>query len=74
MRDARVVPGNRLLVGVEVVVLGGHVVAEENVRERLEAVRVPARNVDRPGISVADVLGERLVGLEIEDDHSRPAA
>ena len=49
-------------------------VAEEDVRERLEAVRVTAGHVDGDGVLVADVLGERLAGRTVEDHHAgRPA-
>ena len=68
MRDARVVPGNRVLVGLVGVELDSHVVAEEDVRERLEAVRVVPRDVDRDGIVLTDVLDERVARLPIEDD------
>ena len=56
---ARIVPGDALLVGVGWVVLLGHVVGEQEVGERLEAVRVAAGDVERDRILVADVLGER---------------
>ena len=66
--DARIVPGNAVLVGIGRVVLLGHVVAEQDVRQRLEAVRVDAGDVDRGRVVVADVLGERLAGRPVEDD------
>ena len=68
MRDARVVPGNRVLVGVGRVELDRDVVAEEDVRQRLEAMRVVAGDVDRDRVVLADVLGERLARLAIEND------
>ena len=60
-----------MLVRVGRVVLLGHVVAEEAVGERLEAVRVVAGDVDGDRVVVADVLGERLAGLAVEDDDAR---
>ena len=57
-----------MLVGILGVVLLGHVVEEEAVRQRLVAVRVDARDVDADGIVVADVLGERLAALPVEHD------
>jgi hypothetical protein len=49
------------------------VVTEEEIGERLEAVGAPAGNVDGDRVVVADVLAERLAGLEVEhDDASRP--
>jgi len=62
-----------MLVGVFRVVLLGHVVTEQKVGDRLEAVRVATGDVDADGVLVADVLAERLAALEIEDDDpSRP--
>ena len=52
------------------VVLLGHVITEEEIGERLEAVRVVAGDVDGDRILVADVLGERLAALAIEHDHA----
>ena len=57
-----------MLVGVGGVVLLGHVVTEEHVRQCLEPVRVVARDIERDGIVLADVLGERLPRAAIEDD------
>jgi hypothetical protein len=48
------------------------VVTEQEVGQRLETVRAAARHVDRHGILVPDVLGERLAGLQVEHDHPRP--
>src|SRR3954453_11126741 len=56
-----------MLVRVGGVVLLGHEVTEETIGERLVAVRVPAGHVDRNGVLVADVLGERRAGLAVED-------
>ena len=50
------------------VVLLGDVVAEEQIGQRLEAVRVRPGDVDRDGVVVADVLGERLAALPVEHD------
>ena len=50
------------------VVLLRHVVGEEDVGQRLEPVRVASRDVERDGIVVADVLGERLAAASVEDD------
>ena len=47
------------------------VVTEEQVGERLEAVRVDAGDVDRDRVLVADVLSERLAGRAVEDDDAR---
>ena len=58
--DPRIGPAEALLVRGGRVVLLGHVVAEEEIGERLEAVRVVPRNVDRGRVVVADVLGEAL--------------
>ena len=52
--------GDAVLVGVGRVVLLGHEVTEEAVGERLVAVRVRAGDVERDGVVLADVLGERL--------------
>ena len=68
MLDARIGPAESLLVGVRRVVLLGHVVTEEEIGERLEAVSVASWDVDRHRILVADVLGERLAGLPVEHD------
>src|SRR6476619_5387426 len=68
MMNARVVPPDLVLVRVGWVVLLGHVVDEEQVGERLEAVRVAAGDVQRNGVLVADVLRERLARLAVEDD------
>ena len=57
-----------MLVGRGRVVLLGHEVAEQAVRERLVTVGVDAGDVDRNRILVADVLGEGLVRLPVEDD------
>ena len=62
-----------MLVRIGRVVLLGDVVAEEEIGERLEAVRVVARDVDGDRVVVADVLGERLAGLAVEDDDARHA-
>ena len=70
MLDPLVRPAHTLLVGVGRVVLLGHVVTEEEIRERLEAVGAPTGNVDPHGVVVADVLAERLAGLTVEDDHA----
>ena len=72
--DARVVPGNLVLVRVGGVVLLGHVVDEDEVGQGLEAVRAAPGHVDRDRVLVSDVLGERLAGLEVEDDDPRRAA
>ena len=48
--------GIAVLVRVGRVVLLGDVVAEERLGERLEAVRVAARDVDGDRVLVADVL------------------
>src|SRR5581483_4535728 len=48
-------------------------VAEEDVRQRLEAVREPMADVDGDRVPVADVLRGRLARLRVEhDDASRP--
>src|SRR5205823_6251407 len=63
-------------VGLRGVVLLGDEVAEDAIGERLVAVRVTPGNVDRNRIVVADVLGERLATLTVEDDdahHPRQA-
>ena len=60
-----------MLVGVGGVVLLGHVITEQDVRQRLEAVRVMTRDVQRDRVLVADVLRERLAGVAIEHDHAR---
>ncbi len=57
-----------MLVRVVRVVLLRHVVREEHVGQRLEPVRVASRDVERDGIVVADVLGERLAAVAVEDD------
>ena len=66
-------PSRSLLVRIRRVVLLRHVVTEEEIGERLEAVGVPSRDVDRDRILVTDVLGERLAALAVEhDDACRP--
>ena len=60
-----------LLVGGGRVVLLGDVVTEEQIGERLEAVRVQAGDVDRDRVVVADVLGEGLAGRSVEHDDAR---
>ena len=63
-----------MLVGVGCVVLLGEEVAEEDVGQRLVTVRMQTRHVDRDGVVVTDVLGERLPGRQVQDDdahHSR---
>ena len=62
-----------MLVRVGRVVLLGDEVAEEAVGERLVAVRVAARDVDRDRVVVADVLGERLARLAVEHDDAHHA-
>jgi hypothetical protein len=72
--DPGIVPGDAMLVRVTRVVLLGHVVAEQDVRERFVAVREAAGNVDGNRVLVADVVGERLIRREIEhDDAGHPA-
>jgi len=62
-----------MLVGVFWVVLLRDVVTEEDVGQSLEAVRVATWDVERDGVLVADVLGERLARFAIEhDDACRP--
>src|SRR5581483_7843640 len=68
MTDALVVPWDAVLVRALAVVLLRDEIREQAVRERLEPVRVDARDVDRDGVVVADVLGERLSGRAIEND------
>ena len=55
-----------MLVRIGGVVLLGHVVAEEQIGQSLEAVGVPAGNPDRHRVVVADVDRERLAALAIE--------
>ena len=70
---ARIVPGDSLLVGIGRVVLLGHVIDEQQIGQRLEAVGVASRDVQRHGVVVADVLGERRAGEAVEhDDAGRP--
>ena len=57
-----------MLVRTFAVVLLGDEVREQAVRQCLVPVRVDSRDVDRDGILVTDVLGERLAGRAIEDD------
>ena len=57
-----------MLVRIVGVVLLGHVVAEQEIGERLEAVCVAAGNVERDRVLVADVLAERLTRVAVEDD------
>ena len=66
MHDARVVPRHAELVGLRRVVLAGDVVAEQQIGERLEAVRERPRDPDRNGVVGADVLGEGLPRLAVE--------
>src|SRR3989440_7977329 len=67
--DALVAPAEAVLVRVGRVVLGRDVVAEEEIGERLEAVRVLPGDVERDRVLVADVEAERLAGPAVEDDH-----
>ncbi len=46
-------------------------VTEEDVGERLVAVREPARDPDRDRIVVADVDAHRLAAVAVEDDDTR---
>ena len=62
-----------MLVRIVRVVLLRHVVAEQEIGERLEAVCVTAGDVDRDRVLVADVLGERLARVTVEDDDPRRA-
>ena len=55
-----------MLVGLRRVVLDRDVVAEEDVRERFEAVRVVPGDVDGDGILLADVLRERVAARAVE--------
>ena len=59
-----------MLVRLGRVVLLGHVVAEEQIGQSLEAVGVPTGNPDRHRVVVADVDREGLAGLAIEHDHT----
>jgi hypothetical protein len=62
-----------VLVRVIRVVLLGHVVEEQAVRERLVAVRMDPGDVDRDRVLLADVLGERLACLQVEHDDAHHA-
>src|SRR4051812_20820170 len=68
MADARIVPADLVLVRVRRVVLTRDVVEEEEIGERLEAVRERAADPERDAVLVADVLRERLPGRRIEHD------
>ena len=59
-----------MLVWIGRVVLLGHVVTEEEIGQRLEAMGVMPRDVDRHQIVVADVFREGLAGLAIEHHHA----
>ena len=68
-------PGDAVLVRIRRVVLLRHVVDEQQIGERLEAVRVAAGDVEGDRVLVADVLGVGLTALAIEhDDARRPVA
>src|SRR5262249_24599507 len=71
VHDTRVVPGNALLVWIGRVVLLRYLVAEEEIREGLEAVGMPAGDVEGDGIVVADVLGVGLACRAVEDNDAR---
>ena len=62
-----------MLVGIGRVVLLGHVVEHQDVRQRLESVREIPRNVDGPEVVVADVFAESLACVTVERDNARPA-
>ena len=55
-RDPRIGPAETLLVRIGRVVLLRHVIAEQEIGQRLEAVGVPAGDVDGDRVLVADVL------------------
>src|SRR5262245_39127643 len=63
-----------MLIRIRRVVLLGDVVAEDEIGERLEAVRVAAGDVEGNRVLVPDVLGERLPGLAVEHDDASSAA
>jgi len=63
-----------MLVGVARVVLDGDVVAEEDVGQRLEAMRVDPGDVDRDRVLLADVLVEGLTRRAVEHDDASRAA
>ena len=67
----RVGPAHSTLVRIGGVVFLGHVVAEEDVGQRFEAVGVMTGHVERNRIVVADVLGESLAGGAVEHDDAR---
>ena len=60
-----------MLVWIGRVVLLGDVVAEQEIRQGLEAVGVPSRDVDRDRVVVADVEREGLTCLAVQHDDSR---
>jgi hypothetical protein len=66
--DTLVVPRDPVLVRLRGVVLLRRVVDEEDVRQRLEPVRVLPRHVDGERVVVADVDADRLTALAVEDD------
>src|SRR5919198_3652392 len=68
VQDPRIVPGQLVLVRIFCVVLLSHVIAEQNIGQRLEAVRVTAGDVEGDGVLVTDVLAERLSRLTVEHD------
>src|SRR5512132_384544 len=70
MLHPRIGPAEAVLVGGGRIVLLGHVVAEEHVRERLVAVSVAARNVHRDRVLLADVLAEGLARLPVQYNHA----
>ena len=59
-----------MLVGVGRVVLLGHVIEHQDIRQRLEAVRQVAGHIDGREVVHADVLAERLAGVPVEGDHA----
>lgn len=63
-----------MLVRIGGVVLLGDVVTEHEVGESLEAVGVPAGDVDGDVVVLADVHREDLAALPVEDDGARGAA
>src|SRR5215207_8759393 len=76
MFDAGVVPRDPVLIGIGVVVFRGHVVTENEIRERLEAVREAAGHVDGQGGLLSNVGREHLAARAVEYDdtgHSRQA-
>ena len=73
MPYAGIIPGHIVLIWLGRVIFIGDVVAEDDIRERLEPMCMAARNIDSEGVLFPDVLAEDVTGLAVQDDDARHA-